>query len=216
MFFYIFFQIILLFLIVILKSLNFDTNTIKVLTTIPITLTLFFNTINKYKNLSQFMYIALFMAFLGDLAFLYYNNSLGILFFCLTALFYYLFLNKVRPRKITYFLIFISFIWCFMIPQKFIFILIPFYCFISLINLIKSLKLIIKKQLNILYFISFIYLAICDLNLFLIFLLKHYNVFTEFIDIIFIIEWTFYLFFQIILTSILQNKNKNQLIYSLT
>lgn len=201
MFFYIFMEIYLLFLLVILKSINITQSILNIFTLLPISLTLFFNWLNlKNKKENRYLYLVIFMAFLGDLSFSYYNDSLGILFFCFASIAYFMFLNKLRPKKIILIITFISFLSCIFFPTKFIFVEIIFYAILSLMNLLKSLKLVIRKKLNYSYFISFLYLAICDINLSLNYIFQYFKLNKFFIDIFFIVTWTFYLFFQIILT----------------
>lgn len=205
---FIFFQFIQLLLIICLK-LEFISNIqlLNILTLTPIICSALYVTYyhKEINEDSKILYFSILSAILGDLFLIYYNQAIGISFFFLAQCFYYSYLNHERDNKALIIFTTFNFAACLRFgeimlkPEAF------FYAVITLFNILKSLELISKKKIPVEYFAAFIFLMLCDICLFLIFMIDEYNLTFINSNIFFIIEWICYISFQILLSTSLTN-----------
>lgn len=205
---YVILQFIQLVLIVILK-LYFPSNesVLDLLTLTPILLSAFF-VINYHKNInedSKMLIYSILAAILGDIFLIYLNPSLGISFFFIAQAFYYSYLSNGKDIKYLIIFCIANSLFCYyykelaLKPEAFL------YALITIFNIIKSIKLIIRNKIKVAYFTSFIFLMICDLALFLQFFFAEYNINLINDEILYVIQWICYIMFQTLLATSLIN-----------
>ncbi len=205
---FIFFQFIQLVAIICLKLEFIENNTLLDLLTLTPILCSSLYVVYYHKEVnedSKILVMSLFSAILGDLFLIYYNEAIGISFFFLAQCFYYSYLNQEKDKKALIIFALANFIACLRFGEAMLKPEAFFYAIITLSNIIKSIELIIKKKILIEYFMAFVFLMICDISLFLIFLFIEYNITLIDTNIFFIIEWISYIAFQILLSTSLTN-----------
>lgn len=183
MIFYILCEVLLLGIIVWKK--------IKLFNIIPIFITLLFISYKQKKiiKIKKKLIFIIWIACLGDLAFINNFVTLGILCFYLGQLNYYFYLNDWHKNNIILFLTLFNILGCLVGQNKFLYIEAFWYFLFSLNNLIKAKKCF--KVNNLLLISAFYCLAICDLSLALFFIFNKHA--------FYIIEWIAYILFQIFL-----------------
>ncbi len=215
MIFYIILEFICFILIALTKFLFKTRWMLNILTMSPIILTIIYNSFFKkeFQKEKNILYLAILFAGLGDLCFVYFENIYGIYFFFLIqlCLLYYLNKSNLKIAHISI-LALMVFVLCFTFKKFYLLVIGILYIFIFLFNLIN-----LKKQsqfnsyLNVLLF-SFVLLSLCDINVFLIYVINYFHKFLYLENIFFVFEWGTYILFQIFITFYLRrifNKSMN-------
>ena len=205
---YVILQFIQLVLIILVKF-YYSSNIVllNILTLTPILLSVFYATYyhTNIEEDSKLLYFSLIAAVFGDICLIYFNQALGISFFFIAQSFYYSYLNKGKDLKILIPFVIINSLFCYHYGNNALMPEAALYALITLFNVIKSIKLIIRKKIKVAYFMSFIFLMLCDVSLFLLFVFTEYKINLINIDIFYVIEWISYIMFQTLLVTSLTN-----------
>ena len=148
------------------------------------------------KKVNSKLRLVIFFTTIADFCFLFINNCvLGISFFVLVQLIYYLYM-KESNNKLLFVLSFINILLAWFFAKKILYLEVGIYAILILTNIIKASKLSKKdKDYNLLK-ISLILLLLCDLCIgvkYVFNLGKNIDVYVD------IFEWLFYIPSQIIL-----------------
>lgn len=199
---YVILEVLLYLVIVFCKIFAYKEWILNVLTFLPIILTSMVVTIHVRKNNSEVkpLYLMVMLATLGDLCFIYLDNIYGIYFFFLIqlCLMYYLNSEKLRILYLV-FLGILIFAMCFLLNGCYLIIEGILYIMIFLFNLVTMVRRLKSDKWLLLLFTGFVFLSICDFNVMLIYFIKIVEVNYFFENICFIIEWFFYIGFQIMI-----------------
>lgn len=200
---YIFTQIVLLVLFIILRVFSpyiFLMNLIKIL---PIILNVLFIMGNRKWN---FLKIALILTLIADFFFLLKDNVLyGIVFFILVQIFYLFYVTKLN--KIILACSLFNFLLIIIFKEVFLIIEVFIYIFIFVINLIIIHKKVKEDEAWISFKYGLLFLLFCDL---LILIQNVFELPLFYNNIVEIVEWIFYLNSQIILVSVIYFREKNK------
>ncbi len=206
-------EALLLILLIIYKWLLHNQSVLDLLTFLPIFFTAIYMFANKkiISKQDKLLYLALLIAVLGDIFLIYINNVYGIYSFLLIQLIYFYYFNNEKV-KISY-LIYIALlvlITCLLLGHSSLIIEGVIYFVIFARNLYSTLNYQEHTKKTLLILIGFIFLAVCDTNVFLVSCLQEYNILPLLEKIFFTIEWTAYISFQVIISySITKIKNIN-------
>ncbi len=200
---YVILEIILFLIMIFYKMFIGETWLLHILNLLPILLTSFVVSIctMKNKNIVKPLYLIVMLAVLGDLCFIYLKNIYGIYFFFIIQLCLIRYLNK-EQIKISYLIILSSLILgiCYFLDNRYLVIEGILYVGIFMFNLVTLMKKAKIEKRFFLLLIAFIFLSICDFNVLMIFLIKMFNLGIILENFCFIIEWFFYIGFQIMLS----------------
>lgn len=194
-------EIILLILIYINKLFLKKELLLDIFTLLPITVTTTYIFIkrNQTSSNNNILFYGILFLILGDIAFITEYKVFGIYFFSIMQLNYFFYLNKTLNKKLIFYIQVINLIICLFFKEKVLFLEASFYALITLLNTIKAHFLSKKKQISKILHLSFICLLLCDTNLALIFITKPLII-NILENIFFILEWFFYISFQILIT----------------
>jgi len=199
---YIVLEIILYILLIINKVFLLSETWLDIFTLLPVLFTTFYFMIHKKKiaKRNHPLSLAIHIATLGDLSFIYIDNIFGIYFFFLIqlCLIYYLHYKVIKK----YYLLLLGiliFILCYFLNTHYLIVIAILYFILFLYNL-NTLKEGVRKGKGWLLFLAFLFLAICDIQVFLVYIIDklHWKVMIE--NLCFGIEWCFYILFQVLLT----------------
>ena len=205
---YVILQFIQLILIILAKF-YYSSNILllNILTLSPILVSAFF-LINYHKYIeedSRILIYSILSAILGDISLLYSNPALGISFFFLAQAFYYSYLTQEKNLKFLIAFCITNSVLCYQYGDIALEAEVIIYALITIFNIMKSIKLTIRKKIKVAYFTSFIFLMISELALFLLLLFNKYSINLINMDILYVIQWLSYIMFQILLVTTLIN-----------
>ena len=194
---YIFIELLILF-IILLGKLFINESILNIIKFIPIII----NLIVIFNKKNNYLKLCIFFTLIADLFFLIiYIHSIGISFFILVQVFYFLYL---KDNKKLFIFSFINIIISLILQNNILLIESILYGIIQLINIYnyhKETK--INKKINILKY-SLILLFLCDLSI----LFKSIINKDIFIITLDIVEWLFYIISQMIVTIYIIKSNK--------
>lgn len=194
-------EILFLILIYISKLFIKDKLILDIFTLLPIALTVTYIFIKRVKitSTNNILFYGILLLILGDIAFITKYKVFGIYFFSILQVNYFFYINKHLNKRLIIPIQISNLLLCLIFQDKILYLEASFYAFITLLNTIKATYLSKKKQLSKTLHLAFICLLICDSNLALIFLTKLLKInISE--NIFFILEWLFYISFQILIT----------------
>ena len=168
-----------------------------------ITLIYLFLTKKFSKKFFSFPINSFFFTLGGDFFLIYSLKSLGIYLFLLLQINYYFYLTKTKNNKGLLLFLILNFICLLLYRDKFLFIEGALYAFFSLNNIIKSIYAFSQNKLPKLYLLAFLFLFICDFNLFFLTILKDLPITSVNFTSFFLTEWLSYILFQITLVYLL-------------
>lgn len=188
--------------ITIIKITNsFNKSLLNFFTLLPSILTIIYllksNNIIKIKQ--SFPIKGLLLAFCGDFFLIYFLKPLGIYLFLLLQIAYHHFLTKNANNKFILFFLLINFLFILFYQEKILIIEGSLYALVSLNNIIKTIYYFALNKITKLYLLAFLFLFICDFNLFFLTFLEKYNINSINLNYFFLSEWLSYIFFQITL-----------------
>ena len=190
---YLILQLISMILIIVSKVSFGNILFLNIFKFVPILLNLLF-CFSKKVNIK--LKLALFFTVIADYCFLFINDCvLGISFFILVQLIYYLYINKTNNR----FLILlpcINILFVILFEKKLLYFEVGIYFLLILINVAKTFKLSKNNRIYNLLKISLILLLLCDLCIGAKSIFDLSNIMGIYVDIF---EWLFYIFSQIML-----------------
>lgn len=194
---YIFIELLILF-IILLGKLFINESILNIIKFIPIII----NLIVIFNKKNNYLKLCIFFTLIADLFFLIIDiHSIGISFFILVQVFYFLYL---KDNKKLFIFSFINIIISLILQNNILLIESILYGIIQLINIYnyhKETK--INKKINILKY-SLILLFLCDLSI----LFKSIINKDIFIITLDIVEWLFYIISQMIVTIYIIKSNK--------
>ena len=190
---YILLQLVFLALIVICKINISDVTLLNVLKFLPIILNLFFSFSKKVDSKLRF---GLLVTVIADYCFLFMHEcALGISFFVLVQITYYLYLNQSKNRLLV-FLSVINLILVFILKKDLLIFEAIIYFSLIIFNIIKSNKISkLDKNIKLVKY-SLILLLLCDLCIGVKYVFSLSNNFEILLDLL---EWLFYIPSQTIL-----------------
>lgn len=190
---YIFTEFLFLVLIIINKLSVGDIFLISIFKFVPILLNILFSFIKKVDEKLRF---ALLVTAIADFIFLFIDNcTLGISFFVLVQIIYYLYLSKSK-NKVILFLSLINIMLVFLFQEKLLIIESIIYSLFILVNIFKSCKLSkTDKEIKLVKY-SLILLLLCDLCIGVKYIFDLNNNLEILLNIL---EWLFYIPSQMVL-----------------
>ena len=204
-------ELLFLFFILLVKIFfSTQTNLLNVLTFLPILTTALYT--SKYRHQiekgSKILYVAILFAIFGDLFLIYINNVYGIFFFFLSQICYYLYLTDYKNKEGIALLTTINFICCTILKENMLFLEAFVYAVVSIVTCVISTKKVRKRKIPFAYYISFVFLYICDTNLFLLSCISEFRLSVD-TTFFYVLEWISYISFQILIcTSIIHRLPK--------
>lgn len=173
----------------------------------PIAFNFFFS---LTQNIEWKIRIGLLLSVCADLCFLFLKNlNIGIAFYLMVQLHYYIYLNDFIPDKL-YVLVVFNMIWSLAIKKEKTLGVIS-YAILSLVNVIKVTKKAVKQGSLRLFGLGIKLLAFCDSCIVLKMLFKKHKILNKLFDIL---EWGTYMPSQIAVVLFGINMKKRHTLYA--